>query len=68
MSSDPNKAKQEAQRLFEQPGSKPSGRSRPVPDYEARSREVRKKIAHLRSIRLVAQARGKKSNPNGSAG
>ena len=33
-----------------------------VPDYEARSRDIRQKIEYLRSLRLASQARSKGQN------
>ena len=62
-----DEAKQRAQRLFKQPGTNRPDGSTPMPDYEARSREVREKIEYLRSLRLAAQARGKTSGTGGSA-
>ena len=61
-----DEAKMRAQQLFKQPGAiRPNG-SAPVPDYEARSRDIRQKIEYLRSLRLAAQARGRISSADGA--
>lgn len=61
-----DEAKQRAQQLFKQPGTNRPNGSAPMPDYEARSRDIRQKIEYLRSLRLAAQARSKISNSGGS--
>jgi hypothetical protein len=53
---DPRK---QAERLFKQHGSDDKGTE---PDYEARARDIRKKIEYLRSLRLATPARAKNSN------
>lgn len=63
-----DEAKQRAQRLFKNPEADGSNGSTPGPDYEARSREIRQKIEYLRSLRLAAQAPGKPSNNDDTAG
>lgn len=50
-------ARKRAEWLF-----KPDADGTAPSDYEARSRDIRRKIEHLRSLRLAAQARAKKSN------
>lgn len=57
-----DEAKQRARELFKQSATKQSNRSGPIPDLEARSREIRKKIEYLRSIRLEAQSRRKRAD------
>jgi hypothetical protein len=63
-----DEAKQRAQQLFKQLGPNRPNEAAPIPDYEARSREVRRKIEYLRSLRLAALARGSTSKSGASKG
>ena len=60
-------ARQEARAFFRRAESsnQPKG-SAPTAECQSRSREVRRKIEYLRSLRLAAQARGKRSSTKGS--